>query len=600
MNSNTLRIGQLHYHFRRCGVRTVIENLLRGLIAYSSFERIEFDLISSDAPQAPGREVIDSLQVFAEQHAQEVSIHPIEMPELDYHMEPAANREQLFAESTDIANRILELLRLDQHTKRNPYVLHVHNINLGKNPRLTLALKLLADRLEEEDLPAWILYQMHDFAEDHRPANWAALCNCSGTYDRKLAVEIMYPTSSRVRWICINSIDREKLIMIGLNPNAVSVLPNSVDVKTFSAPALMRMSDAQLEELRITRRDFAGDLQERIGDFAHKKNFKFDPLRKILLAPVKTIRRKNVIESVLLLTALNVQEDRYQLLVTLPGASAADVEYCRAIEEFVKRNHLPVVIGLGEELLAGGNQRLIESDEIIRYGLIDLLYICEAVITTSIQEGFGYVFHEPWLAGKAVLGRNIPSVTRDYSAEGMQLNHLYNHLLIPQSLVSGRWLEVVEAYQQKLSELRKAAGLEMVSADALYNQINREKTYKLYNQDEPTEKFIDWADLPWSMQLSILQEFIDDPICFARLQGTNSQTKPLIDWYCPHIWDIIRQNQRVVRNKYGLEKIFTTFCKLIVEGKKRVSSKRERRQERHCHESVFGFSLEPRNLRLLA
>ena len=120
MNAKILRIGQLHYHFRRCGVRTVIENLLRGLIAYSSFEQVEFDLISSDAQQTPGREVVHSLQAFAEQQGKEVSINPIEMPELDYQMEPAANRKQFFAESTDLANRILAALRLEQHTKENP------------------------------------------------------------------------------------------------------------------------------------------------------------------------------------------------------------------------------------------------------------------------------------------------------------------------------------------------------------------------------------------------------------------------------------------------------------------------------------------------
>lgn len=600
MNAKTLRIGELHYHFRRCGVRTVIENLLRGLIACSSFKQIEFDLISCDAQQPPGREVFHSLKVFAEQQDKEVIINPIEMPELDYQMEPAAHRQQFFAEATELANKILESLQLERHTKENPYVLHVHNSNLGRNPRLTLALKLLADRLEAEDLPAWILYQMHDFAEDHRPANWAALCNCSGKYDRQLAIEMMYPTSSRVRWVCINSTDREKLVSMGLNPDRVSVLPNAVDVETFSSPALMIMSDAQLEELRLTRRDFAGDLKERIREFAHNKDFTFNPNRKILLAPIKTLRRKNVIESLLLLMTLNVENDCYQLLVTLPAASTADVEYCRAIEEFVKRNHLPVVIGMGEELLAGGNQRVIESGEVMRYGLIDLLYLSEAVITTSVQEGFGYVFHEPWLAGKAVLGRNIPSVTRDFIAVGMQLDHLYTHLLLPQSLVSGRWLEVMEAYQQKLRELRKAAGLEMGSEEALYNQINREKTYKLYNQDETAEKFIDWADLPWSLQLSILQEFIDEPLCFARIQWRNNQTKLPRDWYCPNISDIINHNRRIVTNSYGLVKIANTFRELMAEGKKRVGSERESWQGRLSHESVFAFSLEPKNVRLLA
>jgi hypothetical protein len=600
MDSNTLRIGELHYHFRRCGVRTVIENLLRGLIAYGPFEDIDFDLISSDAQQAPGLELVNALHAFAIQQHKEVPIHPIELPELDYQMEPAANREQLFAEASELSQQILSSLQLEQQDKNNPYVLQVHNANLGKNPRLTLALKLLADRLEQEDLPAWILYQMHDFAEDHRPTNWAALCNCSGEYDRQLAVEMMYPTSSRVLWACINSTDREKLISIGLNPEVVSLLPNSVDVATFSSPALMSMTDAELEELHITRQDFASDLKERIGMFARNKGFTFDSQRKILLAPIKTLRRKNVIESVLLLSALNLQEDRYQLLVTLPGASTVDVEYCQAIEEFVKRNQLPVVIGFGEELLAGGNQRVIESGEILRYGLIDLLYISEAVVTTSIQEGFGYVFHEPWLAGKAVLGRNIPNVTRDFCAAGMQLNHLYDHLLIPWSLISDIWPEVVEAYQRKVIELRKSAALTMVSNETLTNQINRDKTYKLYNRTDAEEKYIDWADLPWRMQLLVLQEFIANARSFQEILWVNDQLEPLRDWYPSDISDIIIQNQRIVQNHYGLAKVIETYSGLMAEGKKRVGSKRENRHSRLSNDGVFALSLEPKHLRLLA
>lgn len=599
MNSKTLRIGELHYHFRRCGVRTVIENLLRGLIAYSSFEQIEFDLISCDAQQATGQDVSHSLQAMAERQGKEVIVNLREMPEVDYQMEPVANRQQFFAEATELANNILESLRLEQHTKENPYVLHVHNANLGKNPRLTLALKLLADRMEEEDLPAWILYQMHDFAEDHRPTNWAALCNCSGEYDRPLAIEMMYPTSARVRWVCINSTDREKLISIGLNPELISVLPNAVDVETFSSPALMIMSDSELEELQLTRRDFAGDLKKRICEYARQRDFTFDPDRRILLAPIKTLRRKNVIESLLLLTALNVDTNCYQLIVTLPAASEADVEYCRAIEDFVRRNHLPVVIGMGEELLASGNQRVIESGEVMRYGLIDLFYLSEAVVTTSIQEGFGYVFHEPWLAGKAVLGRNIPSVTRDFISEGMQLDHLYDHLLVSRSLLSDRWQEVVEAYQQKLTALLKAAGRQPVSDEELYNQINREKTYRLYNQTEPTENFIDWADLPWSLQLTLLQEFIDDPGRFQRVPGTKSQTKPLRDWYRPDIFDIIRQNQAIVKNQHSVAKVVDAFGRLLTERKKRFSSKRESWQGRLSNEAVFALSLEPKHIRLL-
>lgn len=599
MDEKTLRIGQLHYHLRRCGVRTVVENLLRGLIAYSHFDKIELDLISCDAQRSPGQELVRSLHEFAQQQGKKVRIHPIEIPGMDYQMEPAANWRQLFAEATDLTDQIKASMPLERHTQDNPYVLHLHNANLGKNPRLTLALKLLAEQLEGEDLPAWILYQMHDFAEDHRPANWKALCNCSGHYDRQLATEMMYPTSTRVVWACINSADREKLVSIGLDPDSVSVLPNSVDIETFSSPALMDMSDTELEKQHLTSRDFAGDLKERIGEFARQRNFTFAPNRKILLAPIKTLRRKNVIESVLLLTSLNAQNDCYQLVVTLPAASPADIEYCRAIEQFVKHNRLPVVIGMGEELLAGGNGRVLQSGQVKRYALIDVFSLSEAVITTSVQEGFGYVFHEPWLAGKAVLGRNIPNVTCDFIAAGIRLDHLYDHLLLPCSLVADQWQEVVDAYQQKITALRKAAALQAIPDEDLYNQINQDKTYKLYNQNESAEIFIDWADLSWGLQLIVLQKLIDEPTDFQHILRPSCQTNTISNWFQPDISDIIRHNQVVITNQYSVAKVIDTFGRLITEGKKRMGRKSESCQNQLSNEAIFALSLEPRNIRLL-
>jgi len=64
MNAKTLRIGQLHYHFQRCGVRTVIENLLRGLIAYSSFVPVEFDLIYCELAGGACRVLHNAVMIF--------------------------------------------------------------------------------------------------------------------------------------------------------------------------------------------------------------------------------------------------------------------------------------------------------------------------------------------------------------------------------------------------------------------------------------------------------------------------------------------------------------------------------------------------------
>ena len=51
-------------------------------------------------------------------------------------------------------------------------------------------------------------------------------------------------------------------------------------------------------------------------------------------------------------------------------------------------------------------------------------------ISTSIREGFGMVFIEPWLVETPVSGRNIASVTSDFSKIGLNFSTLYNSIEI--------------------------------------------------------------------------------------------------------------------------------------------------------------------------
>ena len=37
------------------------------------------------------------------------------------------------------------------------------------------------------------------------------------------------------------------------------------------------------------------------------------------------------------------------------------------------------------------------------------------LVTTSVAEGFGLAFLEPWLFGKGLLGRNLPEITVDFA-----------------------------------------------------------------------------------------------------------------------------------------------------------------------------------------
>lgn len=614
MTQKTLKIGVLHYHFQRCGVRTVITNSLRSLITHGRFEKLHIDLISSDAHQPDGQSLTDELRQFARQHqSTQTSINQIEIPELAYRDQPFANRNELFQHADQLAQRLLNKLQLEQNSASPPYLLHTHNANLGKNPLLTLAIKILADKLQQINLPARILFQIHDFAQDHRPACWAALRDCSGSPNPQLATEIMFPASPRVLFACINSHDQRNLIQAGIDPNRTFVLPNSIDIKNFASPPLSQMSTAQLQKLKINPINFAADLKNRIAAFAQKNGYHFEPNRKILLSPIKTIRRKNVIESILLLLLINQNDDNYQLFITLPANTPDDLTYCSAVENFVKKNQLPVTIGFGSEILTGGHHRQIHSDgSVISYSLIDLLHLSSAVITTSIQEGFGYVFHEPWLTNKAVLGRNLPKVTSDFIQNGMNLEHLFDHLLIPKAWLdsnpnlntppknTSNWNHTLEIYTKKILQLRQAADLPPISAKNLLHQLDLAKTYIISDQPPNTQKMLDWADLDHESQLSILQYLIAGKIPFSQIKCTDHHLNPIANWFCPQNPDIIKQNEFVVSSRYNLEAHANQF-RFIIDQAANLTAEPEKSKPpgRVNNEIFFADSLNLKNLRLL-
>ena len=51
-----------------------------------------------------------------------------------------------------------------------------------------------------------------------------------------------------------------------------------------------------------------------------------------------------------------------------------------------------------------------------------------AIVSTSVAEGFGLGFLEPWTFDKGLCGRNIPEITNDFSDLGIELDHLYERV----------------------------------------------------------------------------------------------------------------------------------------------------------------------------
>lgn len=136
-----------------------------------------------------------------------------------------------------------------------------------------------------------------------------------------------------------------------------------------------------------------------------------------VLYPIRAIRRKNIGEAILVSL---FHSPPAKIAITLPPNSPADMECYLEWQDFVRKLKLPIQFEAGvnadfDELMAG----------------------CRYAITTSITEGFGFAFLEPWLAGKSLWGRLLPDICKGFMEAGIELDHLYSHLWIPLE-----WLDV--------------------------------------------------------------------------------------------------------------------------------------------------------------
>ncbi|HOV38594.1 MAG TPA: hypothetical protein PLG79_07730 [Spirochaetales bacterium] len=150
--------------------------------------------------------------------------------------------------------------------------------------------------------------------------------------------------------------------------------------------------------------------------------------RDLVLYAVRAIRRKNVGETILLSCFLS---SPYRIGITLPPTSPGDYPSYENWKSFVLKHNFPVEFELG-----------------MKYQLETLVDRSCFMITTSIREGFGFAFLEPWTVEKALFGRKIPYLAEDFERRGVDLSDLYEQLRIPLDVlpladVRGQWETVV-------------------------------------------------------------------------------------------------------------------------------------------------------------
>ncbi|MEO9591892.1 hypothetical protein [Rhodopirellula bahusiensis] len=465
----------VHCHFERGGVTQVVDNHVHCLRESSEIDQVA--LVSG--PRQSGL-----------QDATRSSVSLWTNPSLEYD----SLRDASLSVQAQADQMARELDECCQHAgwSRQQTVVHWHNHSLGKNAASPLVIKELAA------LGYSCLMQIHDFAEDQRPQNWAYLKEAHGC-DRPQDLDaILYPNGDRLSYATLTTGDAETLERFGIHRSRIDVLPNSVRLPGDDLP------DFDVATQKVQR---AFDLP---SDF------------RWMLYPVRGIRRKNLGEFLLMCQLAGRPTVGAMTLMPDTPMEKKSYERWKSVAEQCVDN---IVFDAAHH-------------EDIQF--VDNLSAASVVVSSSVAEGFGMVFLEPWLASRSVVARNLPGVTRDFVDRGMRLDHLYEAIQIP-----GTKSWITDAEQQ----FREA---KINAWKGVRSQAEVENSGTACERETGVAAdWIDFARLTPSLQTDVLKRFATDAGFAKEICERNVALHDALVMTGSSA--TIDHNRNIVATKYGSE-----------------------------------------------
>lgn len=466
-----MRVAIVHYHLRPGGVTRVMERAVGALASRG----VSCAVLTGEPPSEPLDPAV-SVRVEAS---------------LGYEGERVGGTPEEAA--TSLRAAAAEALGGE------PDVWHIHNHALGKNllfPRVVSTLAGQGRRL---------LLQLHDFAEDGRPANYRALLEHAGGGDAHQLSAVLYPQAPTVHYAALNARDFSFLRAAGVIESRLHVLPNPV---------------------------VAGRVSEREASATARA---FEE-RRLFLYSTRAIRRKNLGE--FLLWSALADEDALFAVTMAPHNPAAKPVYERWVE-FAEQTKLPV------EFEAGA-----------RHAFDALVERAHALVTTSVAEGFGLAFLEPWLAGRPLVGRNLPEITAEFEKAGLDLSSLYERLDVPTA-----WLGVDRVRDRIRVGLESA----MTSYGRAMTPNNVDQAFGAAVQGE----YVDFGRLDETLQEEVLLRLAASP---RERHALRPNTLYAAEWGA----GMVSANGAAVERTYNLEqyadRLLTVYRALLESEPAELSS----------------------------
>ncbi|QDU77654.1 hypothetical protein Pan97_47270 [Bremerella volcania] len=413
----------------------------------------------------------------------------VEIPSIDYDTVTAVGEEAPFRATSEMLEK--------QGLSAEETLLHVHNHTLGKNVAWPNALARLAEAGYR------MLLQLHDFAEDFRPDNYRRQVEYHGESGTGMAE--VYFQAPHVHYAVLNSRDRGILEKAGFASDKLAWLPNPVQ----PFPVLPHRADARRA------------LQEKLS---------VGPSEPYVLYPVRGIRRKNVGELVLW-SALAPQPVTFG--ITLAPVNPVELAPYQAWESLAKELELPCKFNVGGDAGLSFHENLAAAD---------------AIINTSVAEGFGLVFLEAWLAGKLLIGRDLPEISADFKKAGLRLDSLAACLYIPKRCpISGREVFSEQAYRQRMTELftqvRRDFGQEEMEAEDLEKQLD----------ERLSDEWIDFALLTVEAQREVVRAVANSKELAEAIVEENALVMRPLMQEDVNFDSTIQINSQIVLSRFGLK-----------------------------------------------
>ncbi|HEX2395559.1 MAG TPA: glycosyltransferase family 4 protein [Bacteroidales bacterium] len=346
----------------------------------------------------------------------------------------------------DLNKNLSDVLFLIRSCLKNSTIVHSHNPNLGKNPALTVAMHKIAS----EGTP--VVNHCHDFPED-RPANMQLLERVIPGMSTETVERILYPRFQNYHYIVLNSCDYKRLLDKGILRRQIHLLPNPVpETKTAG----------------INK----GALREKVCS-----QLKINSSEILCTYPVRAIERKNIGEFILMSVLFS---ETANFAITLAPLNPVEIPAYERWKDFCRRNYLKIRFEAGE-----------------RVNFKELISASDFCLTTSVREGFGMIYLEPWLLGTPVIGRELSCVIGDLKKQGLKFPRLYDKMEVPLG--------------------------------------DRTQDFKDLSQDE---------------QEIVISEAVRNPQSRNKIKAANGF---LSSWLNNIPGDVIENNQKIIRQKFSLE-----------------------------------------------